>query len=189
VQGTRKGYEQREDPWAEHILRAARGDSQALAALYDGTSSLLYGLAVRMVTDQADAEEVILDVFSHVWRSGASYDSSRGSGMAWLVMLTRSRCLDRIRSRDARKRAEDPIRHESPLVFSPDPVARDEALRVQKALAELPEEQRQLIELAYFSGLSQTDLADRFAIPLGTVKTRMRLGMSKLRNLLSGSRT
>jgi RNA polymerase sigma-70 factor (ECF subfamily) len=109
--------------------------------------------------------------------------------MAWLVMLTRSRCLDRIRSRDARKRAEDPIRQESPLAFSPDPVAQDEALRVRQALAELPREQRQLIELAYFSGLSQSELADRLQIPLGTVKTRMRLALSRLRNLLKGTQT
>jgi RNA polymerase sigma-70 factor (ECF subfamily) len=109
--------------------------------------------------------------------------------MGWLVMLTRSRCLDRLRTRDSRKRAEDPVRQEAEVVVAPDPVAHDEAARVQRALAQLPDEQRQLIELAYFSGLSQSELAERLGIPLGTVKTRMRLGMSRLRNLLKGLQT
>ena len=112
-----------------------------------------------------------------------------GSGTAWLVMLTRSRCLDRIRARDARKRAEDPVRQASRLVVSPDPVAEDEAARVRRALARIPDEQRELLEMAYFSGMSQSELAEHFRIPLGTVKTRMRLGLWHLKNLLKGSQT
>src|SRR3712207_6350214 len=98
-----------EDVWATWLTAVAAGDRQALADLYDATAPLLYSLAVRILKNSADAEEVIVDVFAHAWSRGSSFDRARGSAAAWLTMLTRSRCLDRLRSRAARRRAEEPM--------------------------------------------------------------------------------
>jgi RNA polymerase sigma-70 factor (ECF subfamily) len=151
--------------------------------LYDSASSAVYSFAVRTLGESADAEEVTLDVFRHVWQCAANWDPGRGSVIAWLLMLTRSRCLDRLRTRESRRRAEEPVRQQ-PVTGEIDPVQMDRAQRVRNALAELPPEQRELIELAWFDGMSQSELAERTGAPLGTVKTRIRLGMMRLKNLL-----
>lgn len=173
----------RDDPLASLVRGTAAGDADALARLYDSTSAAIYGLALRTLTDPADAEEVTLDVFRHVWQKPDSWDAARGSVLAWLLMLARSRCLDRIRNRDARRRAEEPAR-QRPVSGEMDPVQWERAQRVRTALAQLPREQRELIEMAWFEGVSQSELAGRTGVPLGTVKTRIRLGMARLRNLL-----
>ena len=173
----------REDPWAPWIRAIADGDSSALAALYDASSSVVFGIAFRMLGDRADAEEVALDVYKYVWRSANSYDGSRGSAAAWLIMLTRSRCVDRIRARESRERAEEPARLQA-AVSVMNPAAAHQASEVRKALASLPPEQAEVLELAYFSGYSHSELAERTGLPLGTVKTRVRLGLSRLRDLL-----
>lgn len=173
----------RDEYFAGLVQQTASGKSEALAALYDQTSTAVYGLAARILTDTADAEEIVVDVYRHVWQSAGSWDRSRGTVLAWLLMLTRSRCLDRLRARESRRRAEEPARQQ-PVVGELDPAAMDRAERVRRALAELPPEQKMLIELAWFEGLSQSELAERTGSPLGTVKTRIRLGMSRLRNLL-----
>jgi RNA polymerase sigma-70 factor (ECF subfamily) len=173
----------REDPWAPWIEAIAAGENGALAALYDASSSVVFGVAVRMLNDRADAEEVALDVYKYVWRTAGTYDGSRGSVAAWLIMLVRSRCVDRMRTRESRERAEAPIRRQ-PVVSQPDSVAANQASGVRKAMASLPSDQAELLELAYFAGYSHSELAERTGLPLGTVKTRLRLGLSRLRDLL-----
>jgi RNA polymerase sigma-70 factor (ECF subfamily) len=174
----------------DHIRRIASGDSEAVAALYDQTSSLVYGLALRILGDVSDAEEITLDVYTQVWRSAAKFDSERGSALAWLVMLTRSRSIDRLRSRSDRDVREMPIADNRPprdVADLPDEASfiRQQRVMVEAALAGLAPEQRELIELAFFSGLTHSELAMRTGLPLGTVKTRIRLGIIKLRELLA----
>ena len=175
---------ERQDALAQLLRRIADGDSDALAALYDQTATPVYSLARRMLADPADAEEIAADVYRQAWQSANSWDGARGTVLAWLLMMTRSRCLDRIRARESRRKAEDPVRQQ-PVVQELNPARVDEADRVRKAVSELPPEQRVLIELAWFEGYSQSELAENTGVPLGTVKTRMRLGMLRLRNLLA----
>src|SRR5687767_10513396 len=166
----------RDDPWAPWIEAIAAGENDALAALYDASSSLVFGVAVRMLNDRADAEEVALDVYKYVWQTAGTYDGSRGTVAAWLMMLVRSRSVDRMRSRQSRERAEQPVRQNA-AVPHPDSLAAHQASEIRKAMAALPSEHAQLLELAYFSGFSHSELAERTGLPLGTVKTRLRLGL------------
>ena len=176
-----------EGDWAALLSAAAAGDRDSLARLYDVAASLLYSLAFRILKNGADAEEVIVDVFAHVWCRGGSFDPQRGTAAAWLILLTRSRCVDRLRKEQVRRRAEEPAR-QSANEYSPDPFTSLEAERVRIALQQLPPEQRQLLEHAYFSGLTQSELAEKFGMPLGTVKTRTRLALAKLRDLLKSTK-
>jgi RNA polymerase sigma-70 factor (ECF subfamily) len=165
---------------------------EALAVLYDESSSLVYTVVSRIVGHREDAEEVTLDVYSQVWRSASGYQPDRGSVSAWLVMLARSRAIDRLRAR-GRSGVDDTLES---VVEAADPnstpeqrtIASEQQMRVRAALAELPHDQRQLLELACYSGFTQAELAARLGLPLGTVKTRMRTGMMKLRELLSAGR-
>jgi RNA polymerase sigma-70 factor (ECF subfamily) len=176
--------------WAELIRRAGTGDPLALAHLYDQTSRLVYGLAQRILANYADAEEVTSDVYSYVWRSASTFDESRGSALSWLMVLTRSRALDRVRARAQSSRRLQSIDAASTLPASG---ANAEAAAsmsersglVRRALEDLPPEQRELLELAYFGGLSHVELAAQSGLPLGTVKTRIRMGMTKLRARLA----
>jgi RNA polymerase sigma-70 factor (ECF subfamily) len=157
--------------------------------LYDGTHPLVYGLALRILGDVADAEEVALDVYTQVWRTAGNFDPRRGSVSAWLVTLARSRAIDRLRSAAARRQREEsrPELPEAPAAArSPEEASLlgQRRVRVRAALARLLPEQREAIELAFFSGLTHSELAARLGQPLGTVKTRIRLGMMKLRELL-----
>ncbi len=175
--------------WADYVRRSAAGDQGALAALYDETSRLVYATAVRILTDPADADEVTLDVYSQVWRGAAGYTERRGSVVAWLVMLARSRAIDRVRTRSTRSRREEPLANQVEVCSSePGPEQEMEAgrqrRRVRAALETLPREQREALELGFFSGLTHTELAVRLDQPLGTVKTRIRQGMIKLREIL-----
>ena len=176
---------QDEDAWAVWLTAAARGDRQALAALYDSAAPLLYSLAVRILKNGPDAEEIVIDVFAHVWSRGGTFDAARGTAAAWLVMLTLSRCVDRLRSQSARRRAEEPAR-QTPDFVQAEPLRSLEADRVHAALQRLPSDQRELLVEAYFSGRTQSELAEHFGLPLGTVKTRTRLALSRLRDFLSG---
>jgi RNA polymerase sigma-70 factor (ECF subfamily) len=178
----------RDAAWQELLADCAQGDQAALASLYDQSSALVYSIALRMLADSGDAEEVTLDVYHQVWRAAHSYDSSRGSVTSWLVTLARNRAIDRLRSRAVRARSEEPIgKHADVPTFAAGP---DEARlagqrqRMLAAMAALSLEQREAIELAFFSGLTHAELADRLSQPLGTVKTRIRLGMMKLREQL-----
>ncbi len=172
------------------LERLAGGDQSALAALYDATSRLVYGLALRILGDPADAEEVTLDVYTQAWRQVGRYDASRGDALTWLLTLTRSRAIDRLRSRAGSRKREQALDTAAELATSePDPESRsafaERARRVRSALAVLSPEQRQVIELAYFEGLTHVEIAERIRQPLGTAKSRIRLGMAKLRDALS----
>ena len=167
--------------------RVALRDREAFGSLYDQYAPLVFKLVLRMMRDRAEAEDLLQDVFLQVWRTAPSYDSRRGHPSAWLVTIARSRAIDRLRSAEYRRR-----RHETPDVEKVEGAAdlrhevslRESAAAVRDAVASLPEEQRRAIELAYFDGLTQSEVAQKLREPLGTVKTRIRLGMLKLREML-----
>ena len=185
-------------PVPDHHLvgRMSEGEDAALGELYDRYGKTLYALALAIVREPADAEEVVVDAFGQAWRQAGAFDPLRGSVGAWLATIARSRALDTVRARGRRARAHERAAQLSDeglatpvAALGPDPARgaeRGEARRlVAEALAGLPEPQRVAIELAYFEGLSQSEIAARLAEPLGTIKTRMRAGMEKLRGLLS----
>lgn len=178
----------REPEWTALMQRIAAGDHDALERLYDVTSTLVYSLALRIVGDTATAEEVTLDVYTQVWRRAEQYNAGRGSPSAWLTMITRSRAIDRVRaSASSHQRlvpleaTEEPRSATTPEESS---VIRERRRLVRAAFHVLPQEQRQVLELAYFSELSHRAIADQLGLPPGTVKTRIRLGMVKLRESL-----
>ena len=170
------------------MRRIADGDNDALERLYDATSTLVYSLALRIVGNTAAAEEVTLDVYTQVWRRAEQYDTGRGSPLSWLIMITRSRAIDRVRASASSSQrlvtleaVEEPTTATTPEESS---VMHERRRLVRAAFRDLPQEQRQVLELAYFSGLSHRAIADQLGVPLGTVKTRIRLGMVKLRESL-----
>ena len=172
----------------EVIHAIARGDEQALACLYDRYRLILFGLLVRIVNSREEAEDVLQEVFMQVWRRAADFNELRGKPFTWLVTLTRSRGIDRVRSLAARERvakagAADP--EEAVSDASDDAFKAEQRGIIAKALNSLPDEQRKALLLAYFEGLTQSEIATRLGAPLGTVKTRMRSGMIKLRELLA----
>jgi len=175
------------------LVRAiAGGSSDALGRLYDRHSAVVYGLARRIVTRLEDAEEVVQDVFSQVWRDAARYERERGTVAGWLVMLTRTRGIDRVRARRARPDVEAGVAPDAaPPVVSADrdpeqsTIASDEARQVVRALTTLPPEQRSLVDLAYYQGLTHSEIARTTGVPLGTVKTRLRSAMMTMREALS----
>jgi RNA polymerase sigma-70 factor (ECF subfamily) len=179
---------------AELMSRAASGDERAIAALYDRYGGVVLAVGYRITGQRADAEEVVLEAFAQAWREAPRFDAARGSVAGWLTMIARSRALDLVRARGRRERitasaaAERP--DESPAMgdWRSDPAASvdhaERRVRVREALAGLSPPQRQAIELAYFEGLSQSEIAERLQEPLGTIKTRVRLGMQKLRETL-----
>lgn len=180
---------ERDQELLELITRIAVGDQQALAVLYDRTSRLVYGVIRRVLTDAGASEEVLLDVYSQIWRQASSYDAVRGGPLAWMMMIARSRAIDRMRSgrqEAMRRQPLDDLGDSPALSASPEDmtVASEEQRLVRDALSALSDEQRQVIELAYFSGLSHAEIALRLSLPLGTVKTRARLAMVKLRDSL-----
>jgi RNA polymerase sigma-70 factor, ECF subfamily len=177
---------------SELIRAIAGGSSDALSRLYDRHAAVVYGLARRIVARLEDAEEVVQDVFSQVWREAARYERGRATVAGWLVMLTRTRAIDRVRARRARpdqQSAVDPDVAPPPVSTSRDPeqatIASDDARQVTKALGALPSEQRALVDLAYYQGLTHSEIAEQTGVPLGTVKTRLRSAMATLREALS----
>jgi len=178
------------------VERMAAGDERALGELYDRHGRTTYSLAVAIVRERADAEEVVADAFGQAWRTADHFDPGRGTVGAWLATITRTRALDLVRAQGRRARALARAAQEgdagvaAPLGRAGDApdrgVERQEARRlVELSLAELPEPQRRVIELAYFGGLTQTEIAAELGEPLGTVKTRIRAGMEKLRGALA----
>lgn len=172
------------------VLHAiAGGDEQALSALYDRYRLILFGLILRILHSQQEAEDVLQEVFLQVWRRASDFDETRGRPFTWLVTLARSRAIDRLRSLGSRERTAQEAARSVPDSISDaadDAVKSEQGEIVRGALRELPDEQRRTLFLAYFEGLTQTEIAERLNTPLGTVKTRMRSGMMKLRELLGG---
>ena len=180
------------------VARMARGDEQALAALYDRFGNLAYSLAYQILGNTADAEEVVTDAFVQAWSTAVSFDPARASVAAWLSMIARTRALDRLRSSKRRSQLLEEAAHSSPelegsalplgtLGSAPDLHAEQSGMRarVNQALSELPENQRKVVELAFFGGLSHSEIAAALNEPLGTVKTRVRTALTKLRAALA----
>lgn len=175
-------------------MQAATGDPRAVGALYDRFGPMLYAIAARITGERADAEEAVLEAFAQAWRDADRFRQERGSVAAWLTMIVRSRALDLVRSRTRRERATAAAAQDAPDhapamgVWETDPAAQVEqderARRVRAAVDTLSDAQRQAIELAFYEGLSHAEIAARLGEPLGTVKTRVRLGMQKLREAL-----
>lgn len=172
------------------VRRIGACDETALSALYDRWVQPLYSAVMHLLQDADDAEDIVEETFWQVWQRARSYDPARGSVRTWLLTIARSRALDRLRARGRRPDAATDV-STAELLAAPaddDPAASAEggerARRVGAALAELPADQRRALELAYFGGLTQVEIAQALGEPLGTVKTRMRLGLRKLRDAL-----
>jgi RNA polymerase sigma-70 factor (ECF subfamily) len=185
----RSADKQRAALGAELMESIAAGDRAALARLYDATSPLVHGMALRILKRPDAAEEVTLDVYVQVWRQAARFDPKRATVEGWLVLLARSRAIDRLRSESRSLRLtetdESLARFPSPAP-GPDASAEsaDRRRRVEAALSALPAEQRQAIACAFYGGLSHREVADLLGEPLGTIKTRIRIGLTRLRETL-----
>jgi RNA polymerase sigma-70 factor, ECF subfamily len=176
------------------LVRAADGDQQAIAALYDRYGGVLYAVAYRVARQRADAEDAVVEAFTQAWRDASRFEASRGSVAGWLTMIARSRALDIVRARTRRDRittsasSREPDGQLAMGSLPADPAdsydTSERKRQVQAALETLSPPQRQAIELAFFEGLSQSEIAQRLEEPLGTIKTRVRLGMQKLRESL-----
>jgi RNA polymerase sigma-70 factor (ECF subfamily) len=175
-------------PAAALIARMADGDESAFSQFYDAYAGLAFGLIRRILREKEAAEEVLQEVFWQIWREAGTYDPRRGSPEAWLVMRAKTRAIDKVRSIRRREQTfvapveERIIRDQSPGA-DPALAAADRGL-VEGALARLPEAQRRVIELAFFDGFTQSEIAARLGDPIGTVKTRTRLGLERLRAIL-----
>jgi RNA polymerase sigma-70 factor (ECF subfamily) len=169
-----------------HLLsRIASGDAGAFAAFYDRHAPVVLGLLVKMLGRRADAEDVLQETFWQVWRQAARYDPARSSPQGWLVLLARSRALDSLRRRRPAGEAPDAADRAADADPAHGLEQGEQARLVETALARLPEEQRRAIRLAFFGGLTHEQVAEQLAVPLGTAKTRIRLGMQRLRGLLA----
>lgn len=170
------------------LKRCARGDQRAFAQLYDATASRVFGLAVRVVRDPAQAEEVTQECFLEIWRTASRFDPDRGSPLSWLLTITHRKAVDRVRSAEAASRRDSTYHQQN------QPVAHDataeaaqasiEARRVRQALGTLTPVQREALELAYFGGYTHTEVASMLDLPVGTAKTRIRDGLIRLRDTM-----
>jgi RNA polymerase sigma-70 factor, ECF subfamily len=190
------GTPDRLQPADEELMhRVAAGDNEALAQLHQRYAGAVYSLAYRMLNDREGAEELLNEAFVRVWRQAASFDARRGKFSTWLMSVARNLGIDALRSRRARPQRSDPLTPDDPELDPVDDTAdveRDvwhaERRRlIRQALRELPAAQREALELAYFEGLTQSEISARLGDPLGTTKTRIRLGLQKLRDLLLSS--
>ena len=171
------------------IARVASGDEIALGALYDATSRQVFGLGLRILGDRALAEEAVVDVFTQIWQKAARFDPSRGSALTWLLMMARSRAIDLRRSRTAPAEREvciETLGHFADPSSGPEEQSEESqrAERVRRALGRLPQDQRDVIEAAFMLGLTHSEIAAALGKPLGTIKTRIRLGLAALRSAL-----
>ena len=175
----------------ELLVRIAAGEKDALEAIYERYSSAVYSLARYMLRSEAVAEEAAQDVFLNIWLKAASYNASRGQPKTWIMSVAHHKIIDVIRSRRRAEAVSDPKEYETLDLLPSHQIGTDEevqrnieAERVREALEKLPEAQQEVIRLAYFNGLSQSEIAARLGQPLGTVKTRARLALQKLREEL-----
>jgi RNA polymerase sigma-70 factor, ECF subfamily len=170
------------------LQRIASGDGEAFRRFYDRYASLAFTFAIRLLGSRSDAEDLLQEVFLQVWRQAQSYSPERGSPEAWLITITRSRAIDKLRSTRRRDMSPlspgEPARLEGGTHVAPPTQASEAKLTVEGVLTKLPEAQRVVLELAYFDGLTQSEIAVRLSEPLGTVKTRIRAGLERLRGFL-----
>lgn len=168
----------------------AKGDHGSLGQCYDAMGPVVFSLAVRMLRDRQAAEDVTQDIFVQVWRQAGNYDTSRGTPEAWIMMIARTRILDRLRSRSAGivlKPVGENLPDAPDATDWPEDLAvtREDAVYVREALAELPDDQRQAVEMAFFDGLTHVEISEKLNVPLGTIKTRIRLGLLKIKDRLA----
>lgn len=171
----------RDRVWAEYLSRMRSGDESALARLYDESAGFLYGIALKMTANAADAEEVVSDVYLQVWRGSLSWNAERGSIFVWMSMMCRSRCIDKIRSRAAHARLEVALTQAAASTSDDETVASIERHALRRAMEKLAQPERELLTLAFFSGLTHTELSAKLNAPLGTVKARLRRAVERLR--------
>jgi RNA polymerase sigma-70 factor (ECF subfamily) len=169
------------------VALMARGDEDALAELYDRVGRIAYGLALRVLRDERHAEDAVQEAFLQVWQSAATFRADRSKASTWILTLVHRRSVDLVR-REERRQA-DPLIDDSAAGIAPEETdeaawLRFERERVQSALKQLPDVQREALELAYYGGFSQSELAERLGVPLGTIKSRMFAGLARLRELL-----
>jgi RNA polymerase sigma-70 factor (ECF subfamily) len=182
------------DPDSALVERIMAEDERALSALYDRYAGMLFAMLVRILRDTSAAEEVLQDLFLQLWRGASRFDASRGSLAGWLLVIGRNRALSRLRGKARREILADPEEFSIEAVPSSgnleDEAARMQLMRrLQGAMAALPPEQREAVELAYFEGMTQTEIAARVGCPLGTVKSRVRAAMQTLKQLFDDEST
>ncbi len=167
---------------AELVAGVAAGNAECLGELFDRHAGRMKSLALRIVRNPGEAEDVVQEVFVQAWQQAGRFDATRGNALAWLSIITRSRALDRWRRRTTRRETAvtDARELEAPRSAVGDP----SAWAARNALSDLPADQRGPLELAYWEGLSQSEIAERLGLPLGTIKTRMRIGLKRLREAL-----
>ena len=174
---------------ADLIQRISNQDEAALALLYDRYRTILFGLLMRILNNRTEAEDILQEVFVQVWQQAQSFDAERGKAFTWLVTITRCRAIDRLRYLKTRTLTIEKVKTSSPLYtdskFEQNLFLGGCQKQVRTALSQLPENQSSLLLMAYFEGYSQQEIADQTKIPLGTVKTRMQVGMTKLRETLT----
>jgi RNA polymerase sigma-70 factor, ECF subfamily len=174
--------------WSCHVPAIAAGDHRALADLYDAAAGVVYGIALRILSDRELSKDVVVEVFAQVWRDARKFDPTRGNAASWIISVTRSRAIDVVRSRK-RERATEPIESAAGVQSAfpgPEEVSfiSERQRFVRHALSDLTVEQREVIDLAYFSGLSHSQIALKLGQPVGTIKTRIRSAMIRLREML-----
>ena len=176
------------DADARLVARLAAGDMDAASELYDRHAGRVLGLARRILRDHGDAEDVVQEVFSQAWRTAGRFEPARGSVSGWLLVMARTRSLDRLRAKQSRPDTRPEVLPDTmPSLGASafDQALSDEqAARMREALATLPAVQRDALELAYYEGLSQSEIAERLTVPLGTIKARMRTALGTLRQTL-----
>lgn len=175
------------------LMRRIKGrDEEALSELYDLYNRLLYGLIISIVKKREEAEDVLQEVFITIWERASTFNEDKGNVYSWIITLTRNKAIDRIRSKGYKtqqKASQDVDAPEFSLEgdnFDPleTTIFSDRAELVRKALTEIPDQQSEVLKIAYYSGMTQQEISDKLKIPLGTVKTRMRQGMLKLKDIL-----
>ncbi len=175
---------------AELINRIAEGDDSAFDALYKRFSGPLYGMAYRMMNDPKEAEDVLQEGFTYIWRKAGTYDPTRSSPFAWAVMITRNKAIDRLRVRQRIEKLREKVTTEESFYEDKDetsanePTLRERGALVRSALQQIPPEQRQALELSFFGGLTHDQIAEQLETPLGTIKARIRRGLIRLRDCL-----
>lgn len=167
------------------VRRVARGEESALAALYDRYAGVVYSVALRVVRDTGAAEEILQDIFYQLWRSASSYDASRGTLGAWLLVSARNRAIDRLRRRKPEDLPDPDQIAALPAGIESAAAQAEMMSRARSAIDELPAPQREALELAYFEGMSHSEISERTGEPLGTVKTRLRSALQRLRQVLN----